>query len=76
MVPVTRAVGLAASSLLLLMISCTEAVDPETPMQNNMPAAIDPAAVAFRNAVTEPPPGWTGHVFNLSHDYPTQQPAP
>lgn len=76
MVPVTRPVCLVASSLLLFMISCTEVVGPATPMRNDMSAAINPAAVAFRNAVTEPPPGWTGHVFKLSRDYPTQQPAP
>lgn len=32
--------------------------------------------LAFRNAVTPPPPGWKGPVFHLSHDYPKQQPPP
>jgi hypothetical protein len=31
--------------------------------------------LAFRNAVVPPPPGWTGPVFHLSHQYPKQQPA-
>lgn len=31
---------------------------------------------AFRNAVVGPPPGWTGQVFHLSHNYPRQEPKP
>ena len=31
---------------------------------------------AFRNAVEEPPADWTGNVFELSHDYPQELPAP
>ena len=34
-------------------------------------AAAGAAALAFRSAVDSPPPGWTGPVFALSHDYPT-----
>jgi hypothetical protein len=29
-----------------------------------------PSELAFRDHVDEPPPGWTGPVFKLSHDYP------
>lgn len=25
--------------------------------------------------MNEPPPGWTGPVFELSHDYPTEAPG-
>lgn len=32
------------------------------------------AELAFRNAVKPPPPGWTGPVFELSHDYPKDLP--
>src|SRR6266849_968459 len=34
------------------------------------------ADLAYRNAVTPPPPGWTGPVFQLSHNYPTADPGP
>ena len=33
------------------------------------------AALAYRNAVNEPPEGWTGPVFQLSHDYPPTDPG-
>ena len=32
------------------------------------------AELAFRDSVDAPPPGWTGPVFRLSHDYPTAPP--
>lgn len=35
----------------------------------------DFAALAFRDAVTKPPAGWTGPVFTLRHDYPAEQPT-
>lgn len=38
-------------------------------------AAQDAAALAFRNAVENPPPGWTGPVFKLSRDFPSTVPA-
>lgn len=38
-------------------------------------ARPDAAPIAFRNAVHEPPPDWTGPVFELSHDYPTTDPG-
>ncbi|HVR06639.1 MAG TPA: hypothetical protein VMW75_01210 [Thermoanaerobaculia bacterium] len=46
------------------------------------PKAVTPAKaatahqLAFRNAVVPPPPGWTGPVFHLSHNYPQQEPGP
>ncbi|HYH83586.1 MAG TPA: hypothetical protein VEX86_27575 [Longimicrobium sp.] len=39
-------------------------------------AQIGAAAIAFRNTVKGPPPGWTGQVFQLSRDYPTLPPGP
>jgi len=39
-------------------------------------AAASAHALAFRNAVVGPPPGWTGPVFHLSHDYPKTEPPP
>ncbi len=38
-------------------------------------ALNDAAANAFRNAVGEPPAGWTGNVFELSYNYPTEKPT-
>jgi hypothetical protein len=37
--------------------------------------APSPAGLAFRDAVDAPPPGWTGPVFKLSHDYPRTTPT-
>jgi hypothetical protein len=37
--------------------------------------AQTPAELAYRDAVTPPPPGWTGPVFRLSHDYPASDPG-
>lgn len=31
--------------------------------------------LAFQNSVTGAPPGWTGPVFELSHDYPASDPG-
>ncbi len=40
------------------------------------PALAQSAAqLAFRNAATTPPPGWTGPVFQLSRNFPTSVPA-
>src|SRR5260370_41947476 len=33
------------------------------------------AGLAFQNTVKGPPPGWTGPVFKLSHDYPATVPS-
>lgn len=37
--------------------------------------STSPADLAFRDAVDAPPPGWTGPVFKLSHDYPRTRPV-
>ncbi len=43
------------------------------------PPAVSPAQTAaefaFRSAVEEPPAGWDGPVFALSHDYPAESPG-
>ena len=65
--------------------------EPKTPELKAKPATPDPAtgastgvvapnpgdaaAHAFRNAVENPPAGWTGNVFKLSHAYPVEKPA-
>ncbi len=53
-----------------------------THAQATAPAATKPAAptknaatFAWRNATTEPMQGWTGPVFQLSHDYPQKDPG-
>src|SRR6266567_3989668 len=33
------------------------------------------SSLAYRNAVEPPPPGWTGPVFQLVHNYPTSNPG-
>ena len=38
-------------------------------------AQTTPADLAFRSAVDQPPPGWTGPVFKLSDDYPQTSPG-
>ena len=45
------------------------------PAPETAPPAGDAAAFAFRNAVTEPPTGWAGPVFQLSRDYPATHPG-
>ncbi|GJM22638.1 MAG: hypothetical protein DHS20C15_25530 [Planctomycetota bacterium] len=62
-------------------LSCGEEPVPESEGGDATSAlladhVVDSAASrAFRNAVNTPPPGWSGHVFELSHAYPTQKPA-
>ena len=44
-------------------------------MASSAPAQLgDAATFAFRDAVEAPPPGWTGPVFKLSHNYPVALP--
>src|SRR5262245_43966405 len=38
-------------------------------------ARSDASALAFRNAVNDPPPGWSGPGFRLSHNDPAQKHA-
>jgi hypothetical protein len=45
------------------------------PDSNGNGAPQSAAKLAFANAVTGPPPGWPGPVFELSDDYPAQNPG-
>jgi hypothetical protein len=80
-----RLAVLAAAALLapLAVLGCAPAAE-ETQEQPTAPAetpaadvdAGDSAAqLAYRNTVKPPPPDWTGPVFDLSHDYPTENPG-
>lgn len=60
------AMAILTAGACLLTTSCQQAIEPS--------AAFDPAAAAFRDAVFAPPAGYTGPVFELSHDYPAQKP--
>ena len=39
------------------------------------PLLAQTASLAYRNAATPPPPGWTGPVFKLVHNYPSSNPG-
>jgi hypothetical protein len=49
---------------------------PAPPAKIETGVVAGAASEAFRNAVNEPPAGWTGHIFTLSHSYPTTLPVP
>ena len=69
MVTAVKRAGRIGALTLLCTVVATCAQTPPA-------AAPDQAAqLAFRNAVNPPPAGWTGPVFQLSHDYPTQDPG-
>ena len=76
-----------AFPVLLLLTGCTAAEAPEANSEaapRVESVAADEAegkltlgaALAWRPAVNEPPRGWTGPVFALSHGYPTEPPRP
>lgn len=75
--------ALGAAALLgpLFVLGCgpaaveEEPVAVEEPDTANEDSAESAGELAYRNAVTGPPPGWTGPVFELSHDYPTEDPG-
>ncbi len=55
----------------------SDAKTEEQPAAEESEATMEkpPASeLAFRNAVGDPPPGWAGPVFELSHNYPTSLP--
>ena len=69
--PALRRTALALAALLVAVTAgygCRQASAAE--------GDREAATYAFRNAVNEPPEGWSGPVFALSHDYPTELPAP
>lgn len=55
--------------------STTAASAPPAPTLPPAPTGPTPAQSAFRNAAVNPPPGYTGPLFQLSADYPTQLPT-
>ena len=74
-------------STLLLLMGCTagEAPEPRSEVSTEVQtvaadgeeATVDSGAtLVWRPAVNEPPDGWAGPVFALSHDYPSETPAP
>ncbi|MFC4348611.1 hypothetical protein ACFO5Q_12225 [Kordiimonas lipolytica] len=69
-----KLVTLAVSSLTIgAVAACSSAETEQAPAQ---PAEQSIAAdFAFQNAVSAPPPGYQGPVFQLSHDYPTEDPG-
>lgn len=73
---------LAHSAALLTLVAIAGCGSPRSapdsgaaPAPRSDQARPDGAAFAFRNAVNDPPAGWSGPVFTLSHDYPAQKPA-
>lgn len=72
--PSRRAWRWAAPPALLLasvaVYACTSAQASEGERADGAAPVQDAAQVGFRNAVSGPPPGWTGPVFQLSADYP------
>lgn len=63
-------------SVIALAAVAGTAVEPQGTTTAPTPAATEHARqMAYRNAVSPPPPGWTGPVFKLSHDYPKQSPG-
>lgn len=66
--------------VIAVLVLCTAgaplATDAAPPSKGAKLATMKSAAApAFRDAVTGPPPGWSGPVFELSHDYPKQDPG-
>lgn len=76
---------MASLALLGLSVGCgnddadsTEAKSSAADSQSQEVAAAEStpvSAMAFRNAVNTPTPGWTGPVFQLSDDYPASLPG-
>ena len=86
--PLTLLLAVPLLLLVLLAGACTPAVEdeemttaPDTETESPMGSDIeggqmnDASELAFANTVKGPPPGWSGPVFELSHDYPTADPG-
>lgn len=65
--------ALSAAGLLFGLSACQEAAERSGESVTSA-VADGVTATAFRNAVNAPPPGHTGPVFELSHDYPETLP--
>ena len=61
--------------LVLTAVACAPAPDHAQPADAPTPAPDSAASYAYRNAVETPPAGWSGPVFELSHDYPASHPG-
>jgi hypothetical protein len=62
---------LLAAALLLLSACSSRALGANGAQASDGQAA----QIAFRSSVDEPPKGWDGPVFALSHDYPAADPG-
>ena len=61
-------VVVVALSASLTTVSCVSEA-------NGTAGGNGPADLAFRDALGVPPPGWDGPVFELSDQYPTEDPG-
>ena len=64
---------------LMLTHACQNNPKKETPadpppVAEEATPKDDAATFAWANAIETPPPGYSGPVFELSHDYPDQMP--
>lgn len=76
---------LAAAALLAPLFALAHACAPaavdeeaavDEPEARETEPAPSAAELAYRDAVNPPPEGWSGPVFELSHDYPAEDPGP
>ena len=74
--------GTVLCATLVLSCGCSQTPPANSPAASSAPspASTDAgrpgaAGFAFRNAVNDPPSGWTGPVFKLSHAYPANAPG-
>lgn len=70
---VRRSLGAVTAVAVLGLGACAPAAVEEEPAAEEAEPAAEPgdaAELAYRNAVSPPPPDWSGPVFALSHDYP------
>ncbi len=64
--------------LAALFLGCPPPADEpaDEPAEEEELAPVSAAEYAYRDAVNPPPPDWAGPRFELSHDYPSQDPGP
>ena len=76
MTNIRRCQLMALLPVAFVLAACSRPADsPPASTPTSTTPAVSAAALAFRNAVDSPPPGWTGPVFALSHDYPKDAPV-
>jgi len=72
-----RALGWFLAQLLLLSVAVIPNASAQRRAQDTATPTVPPATVfPSYNPSFPPPPGWNGHVFALSQNYPAQPPAP